>query len=94
MGTNFLEKVKSTIEKNNLFSIENDHILLGVSGGIDSMVLLDSLNQLHCNVAVAHCNFKLRGVDSDGDQSFVGSYASSHKIPLKQWTLLVNKRFL
>ena len=82
MGTNFLEKVKSTIEKNNLFSIENDHILLGVSGGIDSMVLLDSLNQLHCNVAVAHCNFKLRGVDSDGDQSFVESYASSHKIPI------------
>ncbi len=82
MNTNFLEKVKSTIEKNKLFSIENDQILVGVSGGIDSMVLLDSLNQLHCKIAVAHCNFKLRGVDSDGDQTFVERYATSHKIPI------------
>jgi len=49
------------------------HILLAVSGGIDSMVMLHRLLHEYGpeNLAVAHCNFNLRGAESDADQAFV-----------------------
>ena len=48
-------------------------ILLAVSGGLDSMVMLHLMvnDNGKENVAVAHCNFKLRGDESDGDEDFV-----------------------
>ena len=49
-------------------------MLLAVSGGLDSMVLLHVLKQLDMEVAVAHCNFQLRGQDSDEDEDFVRNY--------------------
>lgn len=58
------------IQSNNLFS-ESDKILLGVSGGIDSMVMLNLLRRSGFSIAVAHCNFSLRGEESDGDQQLV-----------------------
>lgn len=82
MNQSFLDKVQTTIEQNNLFSIANDEVLVGVSGGADSMVLLDTLRQLGCKVAIAHCNFKLRGLESDGDQTFVEEYAQKYHIPI------------
>jgi tRNA(Ile)-lysidine synthase len=57
--------------KTNLSFLEGKKLLLAVSGGIDSMVLLDIFQQLHYNIVVAHCNFQLRGDDSAGDQEFV-----------------------
>ncbi len=48
-----------------------DKILLGVSGGIDSMVMLHLFRQSGYQVGVAHCNFQLRGVESDEDENFV-----------------------
>ena len=47
--------------------------LLAVSGGMDSMCLLDLFSQVvpSSNFAVAHCNFSLRGQESDGDQTLV-----------------------
>lgn len=56
-------------------------LLLAVSGGIDSMVLLDLLHKLNVDIAIAHCNFKLRGKDSDDDKKFVVLYAQNHNIP-------------
>lgn len=56
-------------------------LLLAVSGGIDSMVLLDLLHKLNLNISIAHCNFKLRGQDSQDDKNFVVSYAQNHNIP-------------
>jgi tRNA(Ile)-lysidine synthase len=56
-------------------------LLLAVSGGIDSMVLLDLLHKLNLNITIAHCNFKLRGQDSQDDKNFVVSYAQNHNIP-------------
>ncbi len=58
------------IRDNNLVS-SNDRILLGVSGGIDSMVMLYLFRKSGFNISVAHCNFALRGEESDGDQQLV-----------------------
>lgn len=70
--------------KNHLFSaypnIESKKLLLTVSGGIDSMVLLDLIHKLHLDLAVAHCNFKLRGEESDADQHFVEKYCKERNI--------------
>jgi len=76
-----LKKVKKYIHNHNLFD-SSDKILLAVSGGIDSMVLLDLLQKMNCNFAVAHCNFNLRGQESDGDEAFVSSYCEEKKIEL------------
>lgn len=55
-------------------------LLVAVSGGIDSMVLVDLLLQLSQSVALAHANFKLRETDSDADQFFIENYAKTNKI--------------
>ena len=55
-------------------------ILVAVSGGVDSMVLLDLLRELVDEVAVAHCNFQLRGQDSERDEQLVDSYCTSHEL--------------
>ena len=48
-------------------------ILLAVSGGVDSMYLAHRAPELFpgASFAVAHCNFHLRGAESDGDEAFV-----------------------
>ncbi len=78
----FLQRIKTTILENQLFSIEHDTILVGVSGGVDSISLLKTLLDLKCSVAVAHCNFNLRGEESDGDQAFVENFAKKYSIPI------------
>ena len=57
-------------------------ILLAVSGGIDSMYLLNRAGDFFPDedFAVAHCNFHLRGDDSDGDASFVEEWCTSRGI--------------
>ena len=61
-------------------SSESRHIfLLAVSGGMDSMCMLDLFSKVLPveEFAVAHCNFSLRGEESDGDQALVEQYAAS-----------------
>ncbi len=58
------------IRDNNLASA-NDKILLGVSSGIDSMVMVNLFRKSGFNISVAHCNFSLRGEESDGDEKLV-----------------------
>ena len=57
-------------------------ILLAVSGGMDSMFMLARSSELFpgSEVAVAHCNFGLRGAESDGDEEFVRGWCSDHGI--------------
>ena len=46
-------------------------ILLAISGGIDSVVAAHILKKLDYNFSLAHCNFQLRGEESDKDEAFV-----------------------
>lgn len=57
------------------------YILVGVSGGIDSVTLLHGLYVCGYHCVVAHCNFHLRGQDSDGDASFVEELAKTYDFP-------------
>ena len=56
-----------------------DRVLVAVSGGPDSMAMLSLFCAvkplLHCDLAVAHCNFQLRAAESDADESFVRDYS-------------------
>jgi tRNA(Ile)-lysidine synthase len=66
--------------KENLPFLKDSKLLLAVSGGIDSMVLIHLLQQLNYDVSIAHCNFSLRGEESNGDEEFIRSYASLNNI--------------
>ena len=77
----FLRKLNNFINKNNLLS-GNQKLLVAVSGGIDSVVLLDMLVRSGYRCAVAHCNFHLRGNESDNDEQFVRALAQKYDIPL------------
>ncbi len=60
-----------------------ERILVAVSGGIDSMSLLDLMRRAYAGrIGAAHCNFGLRGAESDGDQRLVETYCREHGIPL------------
>jgi len=61
--------------KENLPFICDCHLLVAVSGGLDSVVLTHLLKQLKLKFSIAHCNFKLRGKESDEDEKFVKSLA-------------------
>ena len=65
-----LKAFEKYVERHELFSHE-DKILLTVSGGVDSMVMLSIFVRLGYNVEVAHCNFGLRGKESDEDTEMV-----------------------
>ncbi|HSD14504.1 MAG TPA: tRNA lysidine(34) synthetase TilS [Flavobacterium sp.] len=67
-----LQKFQNHINKILPF-LREKKLLLAVSGGIDSMVLIHLLHQLKFDISVAHCNFNLRGNESDGDAEFVKS---------------------
>jgi len=75
-----LENFLHYIDQENLFS-DQDAILLGVSGGLDSMVMTDLFDKAGYNVGIAHCNFSLRGNESDDDEQVVKIYAAGKKIP-------------
>ena len=63
---------KAIIDQLTNLGVSKDHqILLAVSGGVDSMVLIDLLFKNEFKFLIAHCNFALRGEESDLDQKFV-----------------------
>ena len=75
-----LEKVREFIHKENLIP-NNTKVIVGLSGGMDSMVLLDILILLGYRCTAAHCNFNLRGEESDRDENFVKKWCKSIDIP-------------
>lgn len=52
-------------------------VLLAVSGGVDSMCMADLFRRTGLRFAVAHCNFHLRGADSDADEALVRDWAAA-----------------
>lgn len=58
----------------------DSRLLIAVSGGIDSMVLVDLLHKLELSIAIAHCNFQLRGEESTQDQEFVVAVAQKNNL--------------
>ena len=76
-----LQKLENHIHQNLSF-LKDKKLLLAVSGGIDSMVLVDLFHKLKYDVAVAHCNFQLREQESDDDEEFVKSQVEKLNIPL------------
>ncbi|TJZ61185.1 tRNA lysidine(34) synthetase TilS [Sphingobacterium olei] len=75
-----LDRFKSYCFDNELFA-EGDRILLAVSGGRDSMLMVTLFLKVQINIEIAHCNFGLRGQESDGDESLVRVFAQQHGIP-------------
>ncbi|WP_158797126.1 tRNA lysidine(34) synthetase TilS [Pedobacter sp. L105] len=68
------------VNQNSLFDPE-DRILLAVSGGKDSVLMVHLFKQAGYNFGIAHCNFKLRGAESQRDEQFVLELASSLDVP-------------
>ncbi|WP_298552780.1 tRNA lysidine(34) synthetase TilS [uncultured Algibacter sp.] len=65
-----LENLNKHIDKRLPF-LKNSKLLIAISGGVDSVVLTHLCHQLKLNISLAHCNFNLRGDESDADEDFV-----------------------
>ena len=74
-----LAKIKQQL--NTIPDWQQKKYLLAFSGGLDSVVLAHLLKNTGVNFALAHCNFKLRGKESDEDQNFVANFARQNQIP-------------
>jgi len=74
------QKVQTYIQKHQLLS-QNKPVIVGVSGGTDSVALLHILISLGYNCIAAHCNFHLRMEESIQDEEFVRNLAHSYSIP-------------
>ena len=61
---------------------QDDHILLAISGGADSVAMLDLFAKAEYNFAIAHANFHLRGDDSNRDEAFVRSLAKKYGVDI------------
>jgi tRNA(Ile)-lysidine synthase len=67
-------------EKN--FFQKNDRLLLAVSGGVDSVVLCELCKQANFPFEIAHCNFQLRGEESERDETFARSLAKKYDVKI------------
>lgn len=74
-----LEPFLNFILKEKLF-VKKDKVLITVSGGVDSAVMCDLFHKAGFSFGIAHCNFKLRGEESDRDEQFVKSLAEKYKV--------------
>ena len=74
-----LNLFNSYITKEKLFS-KTDKILLTVSGGMDSIVMCELFHKAGLKFGIAHCNFQLRGDESEGDENFVEELAEKYKV--------------
>lgn len=75
-----IDRVRRFIEKEKLFA-PGATVIVGLSGGMDSMVLLDLLTLSGYQCVAAHCNFHLRGEESNRDAAFVKKWCKGIDIP-------------
>ncbi|MCB2221244.1 MAG: tRNA lysidine(34) synthetase TilS [Bacteroidetes bacterium] len=74
------DRFKCFIDENQLCG-KHSTILLSVSGGMDSMVMTHLFILKEIPIAIAHCNFKLRGAESEENEAFVAKFAEENRIP-------------
>lgn len=77
----FKEKVKNCIARHELLGREHP-VLVALSGGADSVALACVLQDLGYKIEAAHCNFCLRGAESERDEAFVTDFCQRRKIVL------------
>jgi len=82
MQEKLLRNTAGFIARNNLLSRNNQPVIVGLSGGPDSVALLSVLIKLGYRCIAAHVNFHLRGAESNNDEMFVRSLADKLQIPL------------
>ncbi|HET6557986.1 MAG TPA: tRNA lysidine(34) synthetase TilS [Prolixibacteraceae bacterium] len=75
-----IEQFLKYLHTENLFD-SSQRILLAVSGGADSMLMMHLFVNAGFQVGVAHCNFGLRGQESDNEQQLVSDYCDKRNIP-------------
>jgi tRNA(Ile)-lysidine synthase len=84
-----------TVRRQHLF-VPGQHLLVAVSGGPDSIALLSLLHRMarpwRLKLTVVHCNYGLRGAESDGDESFVSAFCRERGLPLIVHRPLLVKR--
>lgn len=78
---NLLENFTQYIQAKSLFQPQ-DHLLLAISGGVDSVVLCDLCAQAGYTFTIAHCNFGLRSAESERDEQFVRDLADKYDVPV------------
>lgn len=76
MKKRFIEHIERKFE-----FLKGKKLLLACSGGVDSVVLADLCAHANLSFALAHCNFSLRGKESDTDEIFVVGYAKKMGVP-------------
>jgi len=76
-----LEKIQNHIKSRFPF-LEKSKLLIAISGGMDSVVLTHLCHRMKLNIALAHCNFNLRGDESDADEDFVLQLAEDLNIEI------------
>ncbi len=74
-----VQRFQNSIKLNNLFS-NKDKLLLAVSGGVDSVVLCELCKEAEFDFAIAHCNFQLRGAESERDEQFVKGLGNKYGV--------------
>jgi len=79
---NMLKALQQFNKKHALFKTDTDKVLLAVSGGVDSMVMLHLMASTGVDIGVAHCNFQLRGDSSDADEQMVLAYCYQHNLQI------------
>ncbi len=77
----FIHRIEDFISRNHLLE-KDDKYLVALSGGADSVTLLWVLHELGYQIEACHCNFQLRGAESDRDEQFCVQLCEQLGIPL------------
>lgn len=93
-GDDMINRVKNTISKYNMLEY-GDSVVVGVSGGADSVCLLDILNSLkleyNLKITIVHVNHNIRGEEADSDQKYVESLADKYGVPINVFSYPVEQ---